>query len=131
MAVGDNVSGQDGKVNYGATPTEIKITNWDYTKEMDTKEVSDSGSTAGKDYIPDKLYSWSGTFTGWLKAGVTKPAFGEVIALELIADAAIESTGSAIITSQGTTLQVSGGDAVQVTYNFQGTGILTETDTTA
>ena len=130
MAVGDNLSGKDGKVNWGASPTEIKITRWNRTKTIATKNVSDSGSSGGMEKIPDGLYDIAGSFDGFLKAGVAKPTVGAVIALELVTDSNIKYAGNGIITSEDTGLQVSGGEAVAVSYSFEGTGAWTDTDTT-
>jgi hypothetical protein len=121
------ISGKDGKVKYGASPTEIKITDWSYDKQIGLKDVSDSGSVGGKEFLPDALYEVDGSFSGFVLTGATLPTFGTEIALELIMDAANKWAGNGIITSQGEKLQVVGGDAVKVSFSFKGSGAWTRT----
>lgn len=122
------ISGKDGSVSYDSTT--IKITNWSLTKSIATKDVSDSGSTSGKDFIVDGLYEWSGSFEAFIEGGTAQPALGSSATLELIADSNVKWSGSAILTSEGDNLQVVEGDALKATYDFQGTGALTKTDNT-
>ena len=131
MAVGDKLSGKDGKVNWGASPTEIHITRWERTKSIATKNVSDSSSVSGMDKIPDGLYEVSGSFEGFIEAGVALPTQGAEIALELVVSSAIKEAGNGIITQISESLQVSGGEAVALSVQFEGTGAWTRTDTTS
>lgn len=130
MAVGDKISGKDGKVNWGASPTEIHITNWTRNKAIAIKPVPDSSSVGGIPKIVDGLYDVKGSFDGFIEAGVALPTIGAIIDIELVVNSNIKEAGKGIIVSEDESLQVSGGDAVSVSYGFEGSGAWVRTDTT-
>lgn len=115
----------------GTVQRESLITNWSLTKSISTKDVSDSGSSGGKEFIVDGLYEVSGSFEGFVEGGVEPISFGTELELDLIANDDVYWSVSAIINSEATNLQVVEGDAVKATYDFQGTGSITKTDNTA
>lgn len=121
------LSGKDGTVKYGATPTELEVTDWSYDKSMEVKEVTDSGSGDGKEYLPDGRYSITGSFSAFVEMSVTPPTFGTEVALQLHYDATNYDGFNAIITNESPALQVTGGDAVKKTFSFTATGAITET----
>jgi hypothetical protein len=133
MSVGNKISGKDGSVKHGSGATAIKITKWDVTKTADVQDNTDSGdaATGYKANLPSGWKGWNGSFEGFLLGGVAQPEFGSIIPLELIADGNIKYTGNAIINSEATSLGVVSNESVKVAYQFQGTGALTKTDTTA
>jgi hypothetical protein len=121
------ISGKTGKLIYG-TSTEIPITGWTLDRQIGLKEVSDSSSTAGKDFIVDKLYEVDGSMEGFVSTGDTQPGLGDTLALKLYYDETRYWSGSGIVTSIGESLTVSGGDAVKVAYKFKGTGAWSRTN---
>ncbi len=131
MALGDNISGSDGMVKYGATPTEIKITKWNIKKKTSGPvPVNDSGSGGNMTNLPAKLVGFDGSFEGFLKKGVAGPTFNSVVAGEFYVDDNIKYEGDIIIGEEDINVAVDGTDAVKVGFSFEGTGELTKTDPT-
>lgn len=133
MAVGDPVSGLNGKAYYGATPTEIEITRWTFNRTTGTIDVTDSGnSTAGyRSKIPNGFVEGDGTIEGFVKLGTALPTFGTEVALKLASTAARYWSGNGIITGMEESLEVAGGNAASISFTFETTGTWTLTDPTS
>jgi len=106
------------------------INNWtlDYTMDtLDTTDFANGAATNAPRAFISGLSSWSGTFTG-LKDGIPLTLFGEV-GLSLAESATVTQRwiGKAIITGIHPNVSVDG--SVTYTYDFQGTGELTEATT--
>lgn len=106
------------------------INNWtlDYTVDtLDTTDFTDGGTTPFPRSFIAGLSGWSGTFAG-LKDGIPLTLFTQV-GLSLAESATVTQRwiGKAIIT--GIHPDVSADGAVTYTYDFQGTGELTEATT--
>lgn len=103
------------------------INNWTLDYTMDTLDSTDfasgGGANAPRDFIAG-LSSWSGTFTG-LKDGTPLTLFSQVgLSLAESADVTQRWIGTAILT--GIHPSVSADGTVTYTYDFQGSGELTE-----
>lgn len=118
------IAGDAGEVTLGGT---IKITAWECTVEGEVIDVTDSGDTTWKEFIPSGWTSWSGSFEGYVETGDAGGLTVGAAAAELIltAKSGVTWTGNAIVTSSLTNLVVVEAEAVKVAYTFQGTGILT------
>lgn len=122
-----HLSGRTGMLNL-ETSDEAGIRNWtlDYTVDMlDTTDFADGAATnAARTFLPG-LSSWSGTFEG-LKDGapyaLTFSSTTQTIKLE--EDTTYFWTGECFITGIHATVAVDG--AITYTYDYQGTGELTE-----
>lgn len=128
--MGVKLSGVAGDCTYGAGPTTIKITAWSLVIDGEVLDVTDSGDTTWKEFLPGGYTSWAGSFEGFVETG---DAGGQTIGaaagnLTLLMDATRKWAGTAILTQQSTGLTVVGGEAVKVAYTFQGTGTLTPTN---
>jgi len=121
-----HIAGKTGMVNI-ATVDEAGIRNWtlDYSVDMlETTDFADGAATnAAKTYIPG-LSGWSGTFEGFKDGAPEALGFASSVALKLEEDATYFWTGSAYITGIHPSVAVDG--VVTYTYDFQGTGELTE-----
>ena len=123
---GSQITGQSGTITFGAVA--IKITKWTMKKTASPINVSDNGSGGFSEFKPAKLINWNGTFTGFMRKGVASPPFNAVVAFVGLADTGITYEGSVIIGEEGFEVDTIGGNAVQVSRNFQGSGVLTETN---
>ena len=115
------IAGKAGSVLVAAaTVAGIKSWSVDYTGDpLDTTDFGDSGH---RTYIPG-IDGWSGRFEGF-KDGAPQ-SIGTEVALQLKESATAGQlyTGQAIITGAHPTVNVDG--VVSVSYDFQGTGVLT------
>ena len=130
LAQGETITGKNGKITYGNTPgTEVKITTWSIKKTSQPVNTTDNGSGDYEEYKPGKRISWNGSFEGFIKAGDAAVPFNQLIDFEGDADTGINCKGKIIINDEGYTVDVNSGDAVKIQRSFQGSGILTETNT--
>ena len=121
------ITGQKGKVTFGTgTPVEIKITKWSLKKSANPINTSDNGSEGFEDFAPAKLVNWTGSFSGFMRKGTKPPAINTVLDFTGTADTGVTYAGKVIITEEGFDVDTVGGTAVQVNRNYQGTGVLTE-----
>jgi hypothetical protein len=104
------------------------IISFTLDRQIGLKEVSDSSSTAGKDYLSDKLYEVDGSFDGFVEEGVNELELGSEVSLVLKEASATYWSGSGIVTSIGESLTASGGDAVKASYKFKGNGAWARTN---
>jgi len=122
-----HLSGKAGNVYYtstGATATTIVagMKSWTLDFTMDALDTTDFGDSGHKTYIPG-LDGWSGTFEGF-KDGVPV-VLGSVSLLELRETTATTQlwAGAAIITGLHESVAVD--SVASLTYDYQGTGVLT------
>jgi len=106
----------------------VTITGWSLTQKADTREVTDSGSGATSEFIAEGHTQFDGSFEGILPDGALRPSVGSSYAMTLDMDASDSFSGTVKITGMTPVLQIKGTDAVKVSYTFQGTGTLTETN---
>lgn len=127
------ISGKDGTVKYGASPTTYDVTDWSFDRNFEIQDVTDSGdsSTGWRAKQATGWKSGSGNFTAFVEGGVSFPTEGSEVALELISNSARKWAGNGIITSVSEALTVAGGEAQKATFNFETTGAWTKTDTTS
>jgi hypothetical protein len=127
MASTVTISGASGTMTLGGSP--YPITAWTVNRKAETREVTDSNSSTVSEFIPEGHSSWDGTMEGWVQDGTACLTVGAAAAaLVLTAVTGTYWTGNAIITGASIVLQVKGSDAVKVSYTFQGTGALVETN---
>jgi hypothetical protein len=128
MASTVTFSGASGNVSLGGISV-ASITGWTLNVKGDVREVTDSNSTTTSEFIPEGHYSWDGTFEGWLADGTATLTVGAAAAALVLTMASGHTFGgSAIITGKSAVTQVKGTDAIKVSYTYQGTGALTETN---
>jgi len=132
MALNDPVSGLEGKAHYGATPTEIDITKWDFERSTGTIDTTrSSNASAGyRSKIPNGFIEGSGNIEGLVLQGVDLPAMGTVLTIKLSSTPTRFWSGPAIITRVGESLDVPGENAQVITFDFVTTGLWELTDTT-
>lgn len=120
-----HLAGKGGMVYIGADIAGIKSWTLDYTVDMlETTDFVDGGAAnSPRSYIPG-LSGWSGTFEGYKDGAPQGLGFSSSIALKLEEDGTYFWTGSAYITGIHANAAVDG--IVTYTYDFQGTGELTE-----
>lgn len=135
LVAGDLLTGKDAQVFWGAGATEILITAWSLTKTTTPINGSDSGNAAAGHEVfgVGKRVDWKGTFEGFMRAGTPQPTFNTVMAAKFVVDKVgivsdIELTGNILITEVGTPVDVNNSENVKVSYSFQGTSTLTETN---
>jgi hypothetical protein len=106
----------------------IAIIGWTINKKGDTREVTDSNSGAFSEFINEGHTSFDGTFEGFLGDGSLRPTIGSSTTLVLYLNGTDYFSGTVKITGETDALSVKGTDAVKVSYTFQGTGTLTESN---
>lgn len=106
----------------------IEIIDWNASKTAKIANVTDSSSTVWEDHIAAGFQNFTGTISGFLKSSITKPAMGTVFKFTLYESPTVFIQGNGILTSDATALVVDGTTAVKVTWNFQGTSSLSETN---
>jgi hypothetical protein len=128
LTQGETITGQNGKVTYGATPTAVDLVDFAIKKSAEPVDTTDNGTVSAgyKTYKPAKKVAWSGTINAMLHAGVAEPPFNEIIAFTGTADTGITYTGNIIITGVDTTVNTTDNNATKIAYTFQGTGALAE-----
>jgi len=127
MASTITISGASGTLTAqgGAVP----ITAWTITQKGDTREVTDSNSGAVSEFIPEGHTQWEGTAEAWVQDGTATLTVGAAAAAgTFLAVTGTQWAGNMILTNKNIGLQIKGTDAVKVSYTFQGTGALTETN---
>ena len=120
------ITGQLGTVSFGGAT--IKITKWTLKKSAAPIDVSDNASSGFHEYKPAKLINWSGTFSGFMRKNTLPPAINTAAAFVGTADTGVTYSGSVLISEEGFDVDTVGGNAVQVNRNYQGSGVLTETN---
>lgn len=118
------LSGNAGLASFAGA--NFPITGWSITKTNSTANVTDSSSVTWEDHIAAGFRKWSGSFEGWFKNSQVKPTMNAIVAAVFTVASGVTYSGNIIITSEATALTVDGTTAVKLTYNFQGTGALTE-----
>ncbi len=122
-------TGSDGKVKFGAGPTDIDdIKSWSLSRSVEAKPYN-SSSTAGQTKRVAGNKDWSGSFELYMDAADMDPGFdeGDLVDLELHSDDGVHKyTGNALITDIGTEVEVEGADIESQTITFEGNGVLTE-----
>ena len=122
-----HVAGKAGNVTITAGDiTGVKSWTLDYTVDMlDTSDFIDGAATnAARTFLPG-LSGWSGSFE--VVKGSAPNALGTsstAVAIELEEDASVKWTGNVFLT--GIHASVAADGLVMYTYDFQGTGELTE-----
>ena len=120
-----NLAGRTGMVNISGDIAGIRNWTLDYTVDMlDTTDFADGAATnSARTFLPG-LSGWSGTFEG-LKDGAPQGlGFSSSVTLKLEEDGTYFWQGSAYITGVHPNVAVDG--VITYTYDFQGTGELTE-----
>jgi len=119
------LSGTGGMVYIGADIGGIKSWTLDYTVDMlDTTDFTDGNTTnSQRTFIPG-LSQWSGSFEGYKDGAPQGLGFSAAVTLKLEEDGTYFWTGSAYITGLHETTSVDG--VITISYDFQGTGELTE-----
>ena len=120
-----HLAGKGGMVYIGSDIGGIKSWTLDYTVDMlETTDFADGGATnSAKTFIPG-LSGWSGSFEGYKDGAPQGLGFSSSVTLKLEEDTTYFWTGSAYITGIHESAAVDG--AITVSYDFQGTGELTE-----
>ena len=124
--MGTHISGKAGAVYATTTGTTVAavagIKSWSLDYVGDALETTDFGDSGHRTYIAG-LDGWSGSFEGYKDAA--PKALGTLTVLELreSANTTQKWTGSALITGLHPSVDVDG--IVGISYDFQGTGVLT------
>jgi hypothetical protein len=128
LTVGDVITGENGKVTYGATPTVVDLIDFTIKKAATAVDTTDNSTVASgfKTFKPGKKIEWNGTINALLKAGVAEPPFNTIISFVGTADTGVTYTGNIIITGVDTTVNTTDNNATKIAYTYQGTGALTE-----
>jgi hypothetical protein len=119
------VTGNDGIVKYGATPTALPTESWAISEKGSVRN-GDSSSNAG-DYTVKSagaFKDWSGSFVALLDDGEDGPAVGTAMAGLFYIDDTKYYGGQIIITDRNPAVEVKGGDYAKVNFTFDGTGDL-------
>ncbi len=106
----------------------VAITGWSMNQKSDVREVTDSGSGANSEFIAEGHTAFDGSFEGILPDGALRPTVGTSYAATFNIDASDSFSGTVKITGMTPVLVIKGTDAVKVSYTFQGSGTLTETN---
>lgn len=122
------ITGKDGSVSVDAVNVST-VSSWSVSIEADTLEYTSFDSGGWKDMM-GSLKSWSGSIEGF--ADTTQTAsitVGDEVTLVLVEGGSGSKTytGSAIVTSKS--VDASTAELVTVSFDFTGSGILTETTT--
>lgn len=120
------ITGQDGGVSVdGGSSTLADLDNWTINENADTLETTDFDSGGAREYLAG-LTDWDGSFGGrWEPSQAEDVQVGDTVDLQLDLNDTYSYSGSAIITGKSPDTNVDG--TVDVSYDFQGTGTLTET----
>jgi predicted secreted protein len=120
------ITGKDGGVSIdGGSSTLAELDNWSVSSNADTLETTDFDSNGKREYLAG-LTDWSGSFGGrWDPTQAAAVTVGDTVDLQLDLNATYSYSGSAIITGKSVDTNVDG--TVDVSYDYQGTGTLTET----
>uniref|UniRef100_A0A6M3IPB5 Putative tail protein n=1 Tax=viral metagenome TaxID=1070528 RepID=A0A6M3IPB5_9ZZZZ len=119
------LSGTGGMVYIGADIGGIKSWTLDYTVDMlDTTDFTDGNATNAARTFKPGLSTWSGSFEGYKDGAPQGLGFASSVTLKLEEDSTYFWTGSAYITGLHETTAVDG--VITISYDFQGTGELTE-----
>jgi hypothetical protein len=122
------ITGKDGSVAVDSTNVS-QITSWSISIEADTLEFTNFDSAGWKEN-KGSLKSWSGSIEGFADTAQTATlAVGDTVALTLVEGGSGSSTytGDAVVTSKS--VDSSTAELVSVSFDFTGTGTLTETTT--
>ena len=126
------ITGKDGSVAVGSEGSEVnvtKITSWSISIEADTLEFTNFGSGGWKENM-GSLKSWSGSIEGFADTAQTATlAVGTTVSVVLVEGGTGSGTytGDAIVTSKS--VDAATADLVTVSFDFTGSGTLTETTT--
>ncbi len=120
------ITGENGGVSVdGGTSTLAELDNWTINENADTLESTDFDSGGEREYLAG-LTDWDGSFGGrWESSQASDVQVGSTVDLELDLNATYSYSGSAIVTGKSVDNNVDG--TVDASYDFQGTGTLTET----
>lgn len=122
------ITGKDGSVAVDSTNVS-QITSWSISIEADTLEFTNFDSAGWKEN-KGSLKSWSGSIEGFADTAQTATlAVGSTVTLTLVEGGTGSSTytGDAVVTSKS--VDSSTAELVSVSFDFTGTGTLTETVT--
>ena len=129
MAATDKISGEDGALTV-AGGTTFLLTAWTVTETGGVQEVTDSGSSAVIERIPNGYLDWSFTAEGFLVDGTATPTIGAAAAeCVFTAMSGTTYTGNAIITSKVISLAVASEEATTVAITGVGAAGLSESNT--
>lgn len=118
------ISGKQGKVSFlGQT---LKITKWTLEINCDIINVTDSGCSGWKAFIPNGRNTWKGTFECLVETGNTGLSVSTFFAATISLESASNHmwNGNAYIIRKNASLEVAGSEPTRVQYEFQGTGLL-------
>ena len=120
-----HLAGRTGMVYIGSDVTGCRSWSIDYTVDMlDTTDFADGAATnSARTFLPG-LSGWSGSFEVVKDGAPNALSFSSSVTLKLEEDTTYFWTGTAWITGVHATNLVEG--LVMYSYNFQGTGELTE-----
>ena len=120
-----NLAGRTGMVNISGDIAGISNWTLDYTVDMlDTTDFADgAAANSGRTFIPG-LTGWCGTFEGLKDGAPIALGFSSSVTLKLEEDGTYFWQGSAYIMGIHPNVAVDG--VITYTYDFQGTGELTE-----
>lgn len=122
------ITGKDGSVAVDSTNVTL-ITSWSISIEADTLEYTNFGSGGWKENM-GSLKSWSGSIEGFADtAQAATIAVGTEVDITLVEGGSGSSTytGAAIVTSKS--VDASTAELVTVSFDFTGSGALTESTT--
>ena len=122
------IKGKDGSVLYrsgGTAQNVTQITSWSVSVEADTLEFTSFDSDGWKQNM-GSLKSWSGSLEGFEESSGSVLSTGATIDLQL-SDGTNFYYGQAVVTSKS--VDASTAELVTVSYDFTGTGDLTDTQT--
>ena len=112
-------------VSGGTVRRIIEITAWNIITEGDVCDVTDSGDSTWKEFIPAGFVAFTGGCEGLIATGTKQPAKGSSFTFRLMMDATRYVGGTFMLTSESNTLMVVSPEAVKIAFAFQGTGTLT------
>ena len=122
------ITGKDGSVAVDSTNVTL-ITSWSISIEADTLEYTNFGSGGWKENM-GSLKSWSGSIEGFADtAQAATIAVGTEVTITLVegGTGSATYTGDAIVTSKS--VDASTAELVTVSFDFTGSGSLTESTT--
>jgi len=125
MAAETHVSGKDGTVEYGSTPTALEVTQWDFTGTVDNDSFATSSTSGYKTTVSGNKQG-SGSIQGKISSSVdidTLFSEGDLVDVILtIASGSRKLSGSVRVTSLQIGVNVDTGEATtfQISYETHG-----------
>lgn len=130
MAAGNPISGKNGTVKTGGTPTAlVHITNWKITRSAETDRFADNSSSGWKRSIAGTKM-WEGSFDGKVNDGEAVPLKeGDGVAAQFHLDGSggQHMAGNITVKSLDVECDFDTGKVIAYSVKFEGNGALTDT----